>query len=90
LLTPAHETNAIIVRQKTTQPDSCRAFVRVRFPEALAPIIIAATGIQIAGGGKLPFTGTLEWALFAMVEMFMTTSTAEFPGVTGVDGLKMH
>ena len=28
------------------------------------------------------------WAAF--VEMFMTTSTAELPGVTGVDGLKLH
>jgi hypothetical protein len=31
-----------------------------------------------------------SWALFALVEMFLTTSTAEFPGVSGVDGLTMH
>jgi hypothetical protein len=39
---------------------------------------------------EFPFTGISERALFALVEMFMTTSTAEFPGVTGVDGLKTH
>jgi hypothetical protein len=51
---------------------------------------IAASGIHTAGGGKFPFTGISEWAPLALVEMFMTTSTAELPGVTGVDGLKTH
>jgi hypothetical protein len=60
------------------------------FPEALAPITIAASGIHITGGGKFPLTAIAERALFALVEMFMTTSTAEFPGVTAVDGLKTH
>jgi hypothetical protein len=54
------------------------------------PNTIAASGIHISGVGKLPFTGVFKWALFALVEMFVTTSTAEFPGVSGVDGLKMH
>jgi hypothetical protein len=89
LLTPAHETNAIIIKQKTTHSDSRRAFARFRFPEALAPITIAASGIHTADRGKFPFTGISERALFALVEMFIT-STAEFPGVTGVDGLKTH
>jgi hypothetical protein len=53
-------------------------------------IVMAASGIHIAGGGKSPFAGVSERALFALVEMFMTKSTAEFPGVTGVDGLKTH
>jgi hypothetical protein len=89
LLTLAHETNAIIVRQKIVQPKNCRVLVAVRFTEALMPITIAAIGSHITGGGKTPLTVS-EWALFAFVEMFMTTSMAELPGVTGADGLKLH
>jgi hypothetical protein len=53
-------------------------------------ITIAASGTHIAGGKKFPLTVVSEWALLAVVEMFMTTSTAELPGVTAVDGLKTH
>ena len=53
LLTPAHETNVIITRQKTAEPINFRLGA-VRFPEALSPITIAVTGSHIADGGKIP------------------------------------
>jgi len=54
------------------------------------PITIAATGSHIAGGRRFPLIGVSDRTLVPLVEMFMTTSIAELPGVTGVDGLKMH
>jgi hypothetical protein len=75
-----------MIRQKTMQPKHCRVLVAVRFPEALTPITMAATGSYIVGGGKFFFPGLSDRVLFAFVEMFMTTSTAELTGVTGITG----
>jgi hypothetical protein len=80
----------MIVSQKTTHPNNCRTLVEFRFPAVVTPITIAAMGSHIAGARKFPLDRISEWKLFAFVEMFITTSTAELPGVTGVDGLKMH
>jgi hypothetical protein len=53
--------------------------------------ITTPSGIQIVVEANGTLAGACECALLALlVEMFITTSTAESPGVTGVDGLKMH
>jgi hypothetical protein len=49
----------------------------------------AAIGSQITGGGKCPTADACDRAL-PLVAIFMTTSTEEVPGVTGVGGLKVH
>src|SRR3954467_9652617 len=80
-----------MIRQTNAQPRK-RKFLFLfedRFPHAPA-LSTVPSGSQSASAAKPRPAGLRELALFAIVEMFITTSTAEFPGVTGVEGLNMH
>ena len=49
-------------------------------------LIVCITTVVVA----YHFCHRTWWLLLAVVVMFITTFTAEFPGVTGVEGLKTH
>ena len=85
LLVPAHDIQNMVVTIRITSPAIPR-------PARPAGLLKRPNPIINPGSSHSAMNPARLWAAeaLALVEMFKTTATAEFPGVTGVDGLKMH
>ena len=82
MLAPAHDIQNIMAPKTATM----LAF-RLR-PSRLNPKPITTAGKRHSDSRTAARLLTAE--LEALVEIFSTTSTAELPGVTGLEGLKTH
>ena len=82
VLAPAHDIQNIMATKIIAAPVFFRPLPVLILPEA------------ITSAGKRHIDKSNAARLLAddplLVEIFSTTSTAEFPGVTGPEGLKMH
>jgi hypothetical protein len=89
LLTPAQDSNHIIAKHTAKQLTTPGLTLLICL-HARTPIAIPTRGSHKAAGERLALAADRNFILLEEVEMLITTSTAEFPGVTVADGLKLH
>jgi len=93
VLTPPQEERPTITKPSSVMDST---LTRLRFASQVfnrpQPSTIPGNSNHSAYGRKTEarFERNCRLPFFAGVEILITTSTAEFPGVTAVEGLKMH
>lgn len=86
LLTPAHDINNKMNGRNPASVSLRRFRLLLRFPSPIDMPGSSKVAYHIQARPPLH----LKFAVAALVEILITTFTAELPGVTGPDGLKMH